>query len=394
MSACSGPNLVTSGLVFLADASDRTSYSPNVFPSALDIYNWTGSSGANSTLSRDTTTDPSPAGGIPLKMAQSANDSYTATYGSSPWNLAPALTGQTWTISVWVKASSPVTIEGPVIFEANSSGGYVQVSSAGSVSVGTTWTRVSYARTFTDATTAYIQVRLDGNNTGGVGVNVWWDGLQVERNSAATEFSPRPNTNNAVWYDISGYNNHLTIQNTSNVTFNAGGYLSTGSTGYFTKTSAAGVPTGNSQYCIGVWARQPSSWSGTSGAGGFISVGGFGTTSQSNSLRTLNNTAGQFHHYWWANDLSATSSSATLNTWFQVLAQFDGTTRSVWVNGVRVAFDTPSGHNVTTSDIQVSMTYPGEYQQGDIRSAFIYNRALTTGEITQNFYALRSKYGI
>lgn len=193
------------------------------------------------------------------------------------------------------------------------------------------------------------------------------------------------------WYDLSGNQNNLALQNSGSITYNAGGYFSTGATGYFNSASSSNTPTGNSPYCIGVWARQNGTWGASNG---FISIGGYGVTSNSNALRTLNNTAGQFHHYWWYNDLSATSSSATLGNWFMVLAQFDGTTRSVWVNNVQVASDTPTGHNVTSSALQVSLTNPGEYQQGDISVAFIYKNALTSSQIAQNFNALRGRYGL
>jgi len=193
------------------------------------------------------------------------------------------------------------------------------------------------------------------------------------------------------WFDVSGNGNHVAFQNSGSITYNSAGYFSTGATGYFSAGSSTNTPIGNSPYCIGVWARQPSTW-GTSN--GFISIGGYGTVNQSNALRTLNNVAGQFHHYWWGNDLSVSSSSATIGNWFMVLAQYDGVTRSVWVNNVQVASDTPTGHNVTTSALQVSLTYSGEYQQGDIAVAFIYNNALTSAQIAQNFNALRGRYSI
>jgi len=193
------------------------------------------------------------------------------------------------------------------------------------------------------------------------------------------------------WFDVSGNQNNVAFQNSGSITYNSSGYFSTGATGFFSAASSTNTPLGNSPYCIGVWARQVGTWGLNYG---FISIGGYGTTNQSNALRTLNNTAGQFHHYWWGNDLSATSSSATLGNWFMVLAQYDGVTRSIWVNNVQVASDTPTGHNVLSSAIQVSQTNPGEYQQGDIAVAFIYNTALTSAQIAQNYNALRGRYGL
>lgn len=191
------------------------------------------------------------------------------------------------------------------------------------------------------------------------------------------------------WYDLTGNNNTVTLTNSP--TWNSAGYFSTGATGYFTGAGTSTIPTGNSSYCIGVWARQPSTWGINYG---FISIGDFGTNNQSNSLRTANNTPGNFHHYWWNNDLTATvnNQNLALNVWFHVLAQFDGTTRSIWVNGVRQVSDTPSSHNVTTTTVLISKTYSSEYQQGDMAAAFIYNRALTQNEILRNYNAMKSKF--
>jgi hypothetical protein len=183
---------------------------------------------------------------------------------------------------------------------------------------------------------------------------------------------------------------------TNGPTWNSGGYFVNDADSYFTGAGSSTIPTGNSQYCMGVWARQPTDWDGASNAAGLISIGGYNSTNQSNALRTLNTGLGHFHHYWWANDLSLSNNNAglALNTWFFVLAQFDGTTRSIWVNGVQRASDTPTGHNVASTTIQISKTFGTEYQEGHVANAFIYNRALTSNEISQNFNALRRRFGI
>ena len=189
--------IATDRCVLNLDANNSKSYSNNVHPAPLDIDAWTAA-GSNCTLSRDSTITDSPVGGIPLKMAVTGADAYTATYNNSTWNLASALVGQAWTVSVWVKASVATT-GSLFIFGANSSGAYVTAPS-GSITISTGWTRVSYTATFTDATTAYIQVRL-GAGGASAGVNVWWDGLQVEKNSAMTTFNPRTNAGGSTWTD-------------------------------------------------------------------------------------------------------------------------------------------------------------------------------------------------
>lgn len=193
------------------------------------------------------------------------------------------------------------------------------------------------------------------------------------------------------WTDLSGNGNNLTATNSP--TFNSSGYWSTGATGYFTGAGTASIPIGNSPYTMIVWARQVSSWKS---ARGIISIGGYNTTNQSNALRTnTNTTVGNFIHYWWGNDLSITNNDANLSVdqWFMITAQFDGTTRRVWANITNIGSDTPgSSHNVTTTTVQVGKTVGTEYFEGDIAVAKIYNRALSAAEIQQNYNALRWRF--
>jgi hypothetical protein len=196
----------------------------------------------------------------------------------------------------------------------------------------------------------------------------------------------------ATWKDMSGNNHDLTLIN--GPVWNSKGYFDNDADSYFTGPGSSAIPTGNSPYTMIVWARQTGEWGASNG---FISIGGYGTNNQSNALRTLSNSVGQFHHYWWFTDLSLTNNNAglALDKWFMVAASFDGTTRKIWVNGVTRAADTPGGlHNVTSSTIQLSKTVSTEYQVGDIAGASIYNRALTEDEMLQNFNAQRNRFGI
>jgi hypothetical protein len=143
------------------------------------------------------------------------------------------------------------------------------------------------------------------------------------------------------------------------------------------------------------WVRVVSSWVNTRG---IISIGGYGTNNQSNALRTgdVNGSVGNFHHYWWFNDVTALNNNAGLSvgTWFMVTAQFDGTNRRIWANTTNVASDTPINHNVTSTTIQVAKTVSTEYWQGDVSIAQIYNRALSAAEIRQNYHATKGRFGL
>jgi hypothetical protein len=201
-----GPQIVRSGLVLGLDASNMRSYSPNVMPNPTNIFAWSGTGNNNCTLSGDTAITRQ-YGSIPLKMVMTGTDPYVGSYNSSIWNLAQAASGQTWTLSFYAKGSETLT-GNCYIFGANSSGNYIEAF-ATSFTVTNTWQRFSLTSTFSNASTAFIQIRL-GGSSGQVGKTIWWDGLQVERASAATTFNPYY-FGNTSWRDISGNGYHFTI---------------------------------------------------------------------------------------------------------------------------------------------------------------------------------------
>ena len=187
------------------------------------------------------------------------------------------------------------------------------------------------------------------------------------------------------WNDISGNGNHVTMQNAGSISYDASNkFFNTGDNGYFSRASGTNIPVGNSNYTMIVYVNQPQWQDGN----GFISIGGFQSGNRSNALRVKSGGLGNLVHYWWGNDINVNSNQASLNNWLYIVAKFDGTTRSVWVNGVLAGQDTPSGHNVNSSLIQISKTYGSEYQRGKIKVAMIYNRALSSNELSQNYTAI------
>ena len=170
-----GPQIVRTGLVLGLDASNMRSYSPNVMHNPTNIFAWSGTGNNNCTLSGDTTITRQ-YGSIPLKMVMTGTDPYTATYGSSINNLAPAASGQTWTLSFYAKSSETVT-GNCYIFGANSSGAYIEAAST-SFTVTTSWQRFTFTTTLGNASTAFIQMRF-GGSSGQVGKTIWWDGVQL-----------------------------------------------------------------------------------------------------------------------------------------------------------------------------------------------------------------------
>lgn len=190
------------------------------------------------------------------------------------------------------------------------------------------------------------------------------------------------------WYDLSGNGNDVTMQNIGFITYYGGtGYFSTGNGGWFRNGAGSNLPIGNSQYTYVAWVQFPGGWN----SNGIMSIGGFGTNNQSNALRT--GSTNQFLNYWWGNDLSASSSISPATNWVNIVAKFNGTTRSIWVNGTLVGSDTPNSHNVISSVLQIGKTAGTEYLKGNIAVAKIYDSALSDEQITQYFNDTKSRFG-
>ena len=179
------------------------------------------------------------------------------------------------------------------------------------------------------------------------------------------------------WNDLSVNNNTGTLQNSPTYSTSNGGILTfNGSNQYTTFSSPSNIPIGNSNYTISVWFNASSL-----GQNGFVGWGDYGATNQVTALRL---SATGFVHYWWANDLNV-NTALSINTWYNVVARFDGTNRQLWLNNVLIGGDTPgSGHNVpNANNLTIGTTNVNEYFNGKISNVEIYNRAISDSEIAE-----------
>ena len=179
------------------------------------------------------------------------------------------------------------------------------------------------------------------------------------------------------WNDLSGNNNTGTLQNSPTYSSSNGGILTfNGSNQYITFNSPVNIPIGNSNYTISVWFNASSL-----GNKGFVGWGGYLNTNQVNALRL---SATGFIHYWWGNDLEV-NTALSINTWYNVVARFDGTNRQIWLNNVLIGGDTPgSSHNVpNANNLTIGTTNVNEYFNGKISNVEIYNRAISDSEIAE-----------
>lgn len=383
MSVYAGPNFVEDGLLLALDAGNSRSFSPNVFPGALDFYTWYTSIKGNSTavsctLSQDLSTPKSPANGIPLRMDVTGNDPAIPSYNSSPWNVSAVSNGQTWTLSVYVKGSVATTAQ-MFLFGADNSGvslvGGNWIGIASTIfNITTEWTRQQLSITFNNASVAYIHLRLDGPDSGGVGQTIWWDGIQLERNSSPTPFNPRVNTNGTNFWDISGNSNNRTLVNGPTFLNENNGVISfDGVDDYTTISIPSDTGTISFWYYYNINTASKlimgnsSSMLFCAGAGG--------------GAHWYNHTPDYSFYYFWGN----------VSQWLNIALVYGSTTdNKMYVNG-NLAYSSNSYSLTKGTVYNVAGNYYNP-QNCKFSNINVYNRALSPAEIRQNFNALRGRF--
>ena len=157
--------------------------------------------------------------------------------------------------------------------------------------------------------------------------------------------------------------------------------LNGGSQSLYDLSSPTYLPVGNSAYTQSVWFR-PS----VVNNGGLIGWGSYFNTKRTNALRMSGSSSGGFYNYWWDVDLYCSPSSCPLssNTWYHVVTTYNGTTRSLYLNGVLKASDTNRGpNNATAAEFHIGKTCCSEYFTGLIDDVAIYTRALSAVEVAE-----------
>ena len=140
------------------------------------------------------------------------------------------------------------------------------------------------------------------------------------------------------------------------------------------------LPAANSPYTIEAWIKPT-----VMNNGGIVGWGKYDVNNQVNALRLYD---GGLYHYWWNNDLAASTGPLT-EDWHHVAATFDGTTRRILLDGKVVVSDKPTAHNVTTiTNFTIGKTSTaGEFFKGQIDEVRIWNIPRSEAEIRQTQYA-------
>jgi hypothetical protein len=186
------------------------------------------------------------------------------------------------------------------------------------------------------------------------------------------------------WYDLSPYGNKGTLQNgpTYN-SANGGSLIFDGSNDYCTAGLSARLAPTN--VTVSAWVK-PSS---------FANQGNITSKSSNQGYRMRFESNGAFWMY--ANGNTITSPSTySINNWYHTVGVFSTTGLRMYVNGSLVQ----SNSTAFAPSYAISSFLVGafgttqELFQGNIGYVGVYNRALNATEISQNFNAQRTRFGI
>ena len=383
-----GTNTVTNGLVFALDAANNKSRSANTFLAPKDPFAWFGLfAGNNCTISRDDML--SPNGGKCVRMDVTGSDPHTVSWGAAGANIVRAAAGETWTASCWVKgAQSGGNVEGINLFEANAAGANIANTTGSTPSIGTSWTRITTTRTFTDATTVFAQLRLDGPSPG-TGQTYWWADFQLEKSASASAFNPTINTGNATVVNMAD----STACTSANITYSTTEFSFNGTNSYMTITPLATF-TQTSTLSFEAWVNHTSSTQSVAFIGGAGDTGFNGWW-----LGIVNTTNIGFNVGNGTVAVRAQTTKPSTNTTFHVVGTYDGSNAHIYVNGALAATQALTGPitytGITNMYIgQAESLISARYWTGKIFATRFYNRTLTAEEVTQNFNQTRGRFGV
>ena len=202
----------------------------------------------------------------------------------------------------------------------------------------------------------------------------------------------------ATWTDLSGNGKNYTLG--ASPTYNSilgGGVITfAGASSQYAITAASlfNSTTYNS-YTMSLWAYP-------TGAGNFVQVNGQTTPNTAYHYSAIEISAAGVIKFgqWTGVDTVIATSTQSLNAWYNLVITYNGTTATAYVNGVSVGSTNISwsspGANTFMALMAIDSTNmgTGAYASGSLGQFMVYNRGLSSDEVSTNFNALRGRYGI
>jgi hypothetical protein len=406
------PNIVQDGLVMLLDAANIKSYNP---AENLLLYSqsWATSPWANANCNI-TSSQPAPDGtntAVLLTCNGTAPTVYyqgttTATTGTGILTssvYAKAATSTTFTFNTYYVGDTEINIT----FTLTGAGSTNTPATSTITAVGNGWYRctIQTPARVSAATDVAWRVWPTTRPTATAGLGCYFWGAQLNKSIYARTYTL---TTAAVvaasttWTDLTGTGNNVTLANAPSFTGTT--FLFNG-TDQWCFNDTPNLPTNKLNSTCLCWCL-PDSTRPADTYVGLVSYGGRTSSNARLMSYWTNTTTAYTSSAYWGNDYVPQATAITLNSWNMVgmLAYGAPTTNNTTLlagSSPVISYVTGNSGNytaglVTTSiNLAVASTdYPGRYFKGQIGVVMFYNRALTTDEIQQNYYALRGRFGI
>lgn len=200
------------------------------------------------------------------------------------------------------------------------------------------------------------------------------------------------------WSDLSGNGNHATLVNGPTYSSSDGGYIQFDGSNDHASVSSLDIP--DKPFTVAAWVNHTS-------INGWRSYMGQ-DTSESTSHAALyfqkrNNTndfAISVNPIGPSNNVVADSTiTASTNTWYNVCGVVSTTSLKIYVNGtLEGTANSSTAIAPRTGNLLIGASFWNrnivDFFPGKISSVFIYDRELSATEVTQNYNAIRSRYGL
>ena len=205
-------------------------------------------------------------------------------------------------------------------------------------------------------------------------------------------FTPSYPKNGTSSYDLSGYeNNGLLINGTNYLTTNGGIFEFDGTNDYISFGNNISLNPIYVTMSIFVkfnsFSSRPHFGKGGGSTGAYYIV-----VESDSSLRfyyTIGNNGG------WS---SIGGTSLSINTWYNIVITYDGLQPKIYLNGQLNSFTNSSGTLKTTDGDNLKIggygDNPGYPLNGFSNGLMLYNRALSTAEVLQNYNSQKGRFGL
>ena len=399
-----GPNIVTDGLVLCLDAADETSYPGEpttnyINDNGIDMSVISQYAGTSAVQISDVNSSSGYSCKMTITDASGINDANRSRFGSAT---GIPTSGQHF-ISVYIKAEAG-NADSTIYPYMYTGAAWVQLLplDSGVSYVTTTYRRFgAYASVGTSSSgpnPGFSMIKGNSNTTNGD--ILYWHSPQFETKSHATPFVNGTRSATDGWKDLTANGNHGDL---TNMTFDSDAQMDfDGSSGY---VNCGNDPSLNisGDFTFNFWFNADSI-----GGAEALATNWHMPTNQRKFMFCVYDSSGYRLLYYSSQNGTAYSAmntpagSISSNTWHLASFQYNQSTteRIIYVDGVFSASDVStytslySGAELDTFIGTSPDDTGGRYFDGKIANVKIYNRLLSSKEVSQNFNAQRSRFSV